>query len=239
MDSCAIINNGESMIEQFERLELLVGQTKLKKIFDTTVLVIGLGGVGSYAVEALVRSGIKKIILVDSDKIDITNLNRQLMTNYNNIGKYKAEALKERIKTINKYIDVECINEFISNDNIDKLFDRKIDYVIDACDSVNTKKEIIRKCVKNKIKFISSMGVGNKMNPSRLKIVDIRKTSYDPISKIIRKMIKDEKINSKVPVVFSDEIPIKVKEKIGSNSFVPATAGLLCASYVINDIVKD
>ena len=114
MDSCAIINNGESMIEQFERLELLVGQTKLKKIFDTTVLVIGLGGVGSYAVEALVRSGIKKIILVDSDKIDITNLNRQLMTNYNNIGKYKAEALKERIKTINKYIDVECINEFIS-----------------------------------------------------------------------------------------------------------------------------
>ena len=226
-------------MNQFERLELLLGHEKLEKIFNTTVLVIGLGGVGSYAVEALVRSGIKKIILVDYDKIDITNLNRQLMTNYENIGQYKAEALRDRIKLINKFIEVECINEFINKDNIDSLFNKKIDYVIDACDSVNTKKEIIRKCVENKIKFISSMGVGNKMDPSRLKIVDIRKTSYDPISKILRKMIRDEKINAKIPVVFSDEIPIKVKEKIGSNSFVPATAGLLCASYIINDIVKD
>ncbi len=226
-------------MDQFERLKLLLGQENIKKIFNSTVLIIGLGGVGSYAVEALVRSGIKKIILVDSDKIDITNLNRQLMTNYNNIGEYKTEALKNRIKTINKFIEVECINEFISKDNIDKLFKRKIDYVIDACDTVNTKKEIIRKCVKNKIKFISSMGVGNKMDPSKLKIVDIRKTSYDPISKVIRKMIKDEKINNKIPVVFSDEKPIKVKEKIGSNSFIPAIAGLLCASYVINDVIKD
>ena len=103
----------------------------------------------------------------------------------------------------------------------------------------DSKKEIIKTCIKNKIKFISSMGVGNKLNPSKLKIVDVRKTNYDPIAKIIRKMVKDEKINAKIPVVYSDEIPIKVKEKIGSTSFVPATCGLLCASYIINDIIKE
>lgn len=226
-------------MDQFERLKILVGNEKFKKINNLTVLIIGLGGVGSYAVEALVRSGIKKIILIDSDKIDITNLNRQLMTNYNNIGNYKTDSIKERISSINKFIEVKCINEYITKDNIELLFNDKVDYIIDACDSINTKKEIIRQCTKRKIKFISSMGVGNKMEPSRLRITDVRKTNYDPISKIIRKMVRDEKIRQKIPVVFSDEIPIKTNKIIGSNSFVPATAGLLCASYVINDFIKE
>ena len=226
-------------MNQFERLELLIGKNNIDKIQNATVLIIGLGGVGSYATEALIRSGIKKIILVDNDKIDITNLNRQLMTNYENIGKFKTEELKKRIQSINKFIEVKCITKFIDKTNIDELFKEKIDYVIDACDTVSTKKEIIKTCIKNKIKFISSMGVGNKLNPSKLKIVDVRKTNYDPIAKIIRKMVKDEKINAKISVVYSDEIPIKVKEKIGSTSFVPATCGLLCASYIINDIIKE
>lgn len=226
-------------MDQFKRFELLIGKENFKKIQNTTVLIIGLGGVGSYAVESLIRSGIKKIILVDSDKIDITNLNRQLMTNYNNVGNYKTEELAKRIKSINKYIEIKIVNEFITSENINILFNEKIDYLIDACDTINTKKEIIKECIKRKIKFISCMGVGNKMDPSKLKITDIRKTSYDPIAKIIRKMVKDEKIKEKIPVVFSDEVPSKTSDVIGSNSFIPSIAGLLCTSYVINDIVKD
>lgn len=226
-------------MDQFKRFELLIGKENFKKIQNTTVLIIGLGGVGSYAVESLIRSGIKKIILVDSDKIDVTNLNRQLMTNYNNVGKYKTEELAKRIKSINKYIEIKIVNEFITSENINILFNEKIDYLIDACDTINTKKEIIKECIKRKIKFISCMGVGNKMDPSKLKITDIRKTSYDPIAKIIRKMVKDEKIKEKIPVVFSDEVPSKTNDVIGSNSFIPSIAGLLCTSYVINDIVKD
>lgn len=226
-------------MEQFERLKLLVGDISFKKISNVTVLVIGLGGVGSYAVESLVRSGIKKIILVDFDKIDITNLNRQIMTSYNNVGVFKTEALRERIKQINSYIEVKCINEFIDSKNIDNLFAEKIDYVIDACDTIETKKSIIRKCLKENIKFISSMGMGNRIEPSKICITDIRKTSYDPIAKILRKMVKEEKINKKIPVVWSNEQPIKTNNKIGSNSFVPACGGLFCSSFIINDIVKE
>ena len=131
-------------MNQFERLELLIGKNNIDKIQNATVLIIGLGGVGSYATEALIRSGIKKIILVDNDKIDITNLNRQLMTNYENIGKFKTEELKKRIQSINKFIEVKCITKFIDKTNIDELFKEKIDYVIDACDTVSTKKEIIK-----------------------------------------------------------------------------------------------
>lgn len=226
-------------MDQFKRLELLIGKNNFKKIQNTTVLVLGLGGVGSYAVESLIRTGIKKIILVDSDKIDVTNLNRQLMTNYENIGLFKTLELEKRIKNINKYIEVITVTKNITKENIDLLFKEKVDYLIDACDTIDTKKEVIKECIKRKIKFISCMGVGNKMDPSKLKIIDVRKTSYDPIAKIIRNMIKDEKIKEKIPVVFSDEVPIKTDKEIGSNSFIPSIAGLLCSSYVINDIVKE
>lgn len=226
-------------MEQFTRTELLL-KNNFNRLTKTAVLIIGLGGVGGYTVESLVRSGIGHIILVDNDTIDITNINRQIISNLNNIGAYKTEEWKKRIKLINPECKVDIINDFITPSNISLLFDKKINYVVDACDTIETKKEIIRECLKRNIKFISSMGTGNKMNSSKLKIMDIRKTSYDPIAKKIRKMVKDERINKKIMVVCSEEVPYtKVDKIIPSNSFVPATAGLLCTDYIINDILKD
>ncbi len=226
-------------MNQFERLELLVHE-KVNDIYNKTVLIIGLGGVGSYAVEALIRSGISNLIIVDNDTISLTNLNRQLMAYHSNIGNFKTDEIEKRILSINPNAKVTKITEFIDMSNINKLFETHVDYVVDACDTLMVKLELIRLCKKNNIKLISSMGTGNKMNPSKLKIMDIRKTSYDPIAKKIRKMVKDEKINGKIMVVCSDEeAKVKIDKEIPSNSFVPATAGLLCASYVINDIVGD
>lgn len=226
-------------MEQFKRLELLIGNNNLDKLISKTILIIGIGGVGGYAVEALVRSGIEKIIIVDNDVVDITNLNRQIITNLSNIGDAKVDVAKKHIMNINPKCKVLAINEFITKENIEQLFKNKIDYVIDACDTIETKKELIRKCLAKNIKIISSMGTGNKLDPTKFKITDIRKTSYDPIAKIIRKMIKDENIKGKVPVVWSDEIPIKVNSKnIGTIAYMPSVAGLLCASYVIKDIIN-
>jgi tRNA A37 threonylcarbamoyladenosine dehydratase len=226
-------------MNQFERLELLVHE-KIDDIYNKTILIIGLGGVGSYAVEALVRSGISNLIIVDNDTISITNLNRQLMSYHSNIGNFKTDEIEKRILNINPKANITKITEFIDMGNINRLFEGHIDYVVDACDTLMVKLELIRICKKKNIKLISSMGTGNKMDPSKLKIMDIRKTSYDPIAKKIRKMVKDEKINGKVMVVCSDEEgKVKIDKVIPSNSFVPATAGLLCASYVINDIVGD
>ena len=220
----------------FSREELLIGD-KINIIKSKTVLVLGLGGVGGYVVESLVRAGIGKLIIVDNDIIDISNLNRQVISLQSNIGCKKVDAWDNRIKDINPLCEVVKIEEFITIDNIDILFKEHIDYVVDACDTISTKKELIRKCLKNKIKFISSMGTGNKFNPSKLEIIDIRKTSYDPIAKIIRKMVKDEHIKDKITVICSTEKPVKVKESVGSISYVPSVAGLLCTSYIINDIL--
>ena len=222
----------------FERFELLIGD-KINNIKNKTVLILGLGGVGSYTCESLIRSGIENIIIVDNDKIDITNLNRQLMTNINNIGEYKVDVWYDRIQSINPHCNIIKIKEFIDKTNIDILFNKNIDYVIDACDTIDTKVLLIEKCKKNNIKIISCMGTGNKMNPSLLKITDISKTNYDKLAKIMRKKLKDLGINH-VMVVSSDEKPYtKIDKNIPSNSFVPATAGLLLTSYIINDIVGE
>ena len=223
----------------FSRLELLIGD-KINEIKTKKVLIIGLGGVGSYAVEGLVRSGIENFIIVDYDKIDISNLNRQLMTNRSNIGEFKTDEIEKRILSINPNCKIEKFTKKIDIDNINELFNNEIDYVIDACDTLSVKLELIRICKKKDIKLISSMGTGNKMDPSRLKITDIRKTSYDPLAKKIRKMVKDERIKGKVMVVCSDAVGFtKIEKTIPSNSFVPATAGLLLASFIIRDIVGD
>lgn len=225
---------------QFERLKLLIGNEGYEKIKEKTVLVLGLGGVGSYAVEALVRSGIGKLIIVDKDIVDITNLNRQLMALYTNIGLNKVDVWEERIKNINPQCEVIKIKEYINEDNINILFNYKFDYLIDACDSISAKKAVIRECSRRKIKFISSMGAGNKLDPTKFQIMDIRKTSYDPLARVLRKMVYDEKINNKVMVVCSTEKPRKNNTGIiGSIAFVPAVSGLLCASYIINDILGD
>jgi len=222
----------------FDRFELLIGD-KINNIKNKTILIIGLGGVGSYTCESLIRSGISNIIIVDNDKIDITNLNRQLMTNMNNIGEYKVDVWYDRIKSINPNCNIKKINKFIDKTNIDILFNNNIDYVIDACDTIDTKILLIEKCKKNNIKIISCMGTGNKMNPSLLKITDISKTNYDKLAKIMRKKLKEKNINH-VTVVSSSEVPYtKIDKTIPSNSFVPATAGLLLTSYIINDIVGE
>lgn len=223
----------------FNRLELLIGD-KIDLIKSKTVLIIGLGGVGGYALESIVRSGVGKVIIVDYDVIDETNLNRQILSLNNNIGLKKVDVAEARIKETNPNCIVLKIDKKITPDNIDILFNENIDYVIDACDTVETKKQLIRECIKRNIKLISSMGTGNKLDPSKLEIIDIRKTSYDPLAKVIRKMVKDERIKEKIMVVSSTEQPIKTNSKtIGSTSFVPAVAGLMCASFVINDIVGE
>lgn len=221
-----------------DRLELLIGKDSLSKLINSCVLVLGLGGVGGYVVEALIRSGISRVIIVDFDRIDITNLNRQIIANTNNIGEFKTEEFKKRILSINPSVEITCINSFIDGNNIDTLFNYKIDYFIDCCDSINTKKLVISKCLENKIKLITSMGTGNRMDPSKLVICDIRDTNYDPVAKIIRKYVKDIDIKDKIVCLSSLEKPIRKGIVVGSNSFVPSSAGFMIAGYVVNDIIK-
>ena len=216
----------------FERVELLLNED-INKLKDKVILVLGIGGVGSYTVETLIRNPIKKIIIVDSDIIDITNLNRQLFTNQNNIGLKKVDELEKRIKSINPYIEIKKIDKFIDENNINLLFEEKVDYIVDACDSLKTKECLIKECLKRKIKFISSMGTAKKLDPTKLKITELSKTSYDPIAKKLRKTFK----NNKVIVICSTEKPKEIK-KLGSISFVPSVAGILITSYIINDILK-
>lgn len=210
---------------------------KLKLIQDKVVLIIGLGGVGSYCLETLARTYFNKIIIVDGDVIDISNLNRQLMTNLNNIGRYKTDVFEERIKQINPKCEIVKITDFITKDNLNLLFDQKPDYVIDCCDTIETKKEIVKYCLKNKIKFISSMGMAKRLDATKISITTLDKTSYDPLAKKMRILLKKENIKGKIPVVCSTEQPKNIN-KLGSISYVVATAGILCTNYVINDILE-
>ena len=221
-----------------ERLELLVGD-KIDKIKSLHVLILGLGGVGGYALESIVRCGIKEITIIDSDTIDISNKNRQIIATDKTIGMKKTDAWKDRILDINPGIKINVISDYITPDNIESIFSKQVDYVIDCCDSIKTKEAMIKYCTDNNIKLISSMGTGNKLDPSRLKIMKLKNTSYDPIAKRLRKYVKDNHINKDIYVVCSDEVGVKSNiSTIPSNSFVPATAGLLCTSYIINDIIK-
>ena len=224
---------------KFSRLEKVIGKDNLKKLQNKSVLILGCGGVGGYTCEALARSGIGTLILVDFDKVDESNINRQIIALNSTVGKIKVDVLEKRIKDINDKCKVIKVKEFITPDNIDMLFEYKIDYFVDACDFVPTKKAIITECLKRKVKFISCMGTGNKLDPSKLEIIDIRKTVNDPLARIMRKFIKDEKITSKVMVLSSKELPIKTGESTpGSTSFVPSSAGLLIASYIVREFVK-
>lgn len=224
---------------QLERLELLIGKEKIDRLKHKTVLVLGLGGVGGYTVESLARSGIGKLILVDYDTIDITNLNRQIVSTLENIGEKKTDAWEKRIQSICKDCKIQKIEEKITPDNIELLFQENPDFIVDACDTIPTKKELIKECLKRNIPFISSMGTGNKLDPTKLEIIDVRKTSYDPIAKIIRKMVKEERIKGKIPVICSTEVPRKSEGKIASCAFVPSVAGLYASSYVIRYLIKE
>lgn len=223
----------------FDRLKLLIGEDNLLLINKTKVLVVGVGGVGGECVVSLVRSGIENITIIDFDKVDISNINRQVVAYHSTIGKKKVDVLESIIKDINPSCNVNKYDIFLDKNNIKEILDKeKPDYIIDCCDSVETKKEIIEESLIRKIPFISSMGTGNKMNPSQLEIVDIRKTNNDPLARIFRKWVKDNKINDKIPVLCSKEVPIHSGRVVASNSFVPNSAGLLISSYVIRKIIK-
>ena len=228
------------MNNKFIRTINLIGENNFNKLKDKHILILGLGGVGGYCLEAIARSGINNITIVDFDRVDETNINRQIIANINNIGEYKTEEWYKRIKSINPDCNLTIINEKIDLDNIDILFKNKIDYIIDACDTIVVKKQLIIECINRSIKLISSMGIGNKLNPSKIKITTLDKTNNDKIAKILRKFVKDNKINKKIMVVSSSENVIKTDSKtINSISYVPSVAGLLLASYVINDIIKE
>ena len=222
----------------FERTISLIGIKNFNKIKEKNVLIIGLGGVGGYTVESLVRSGIHNLILIDHDKIDITNINRQIISTNNNIGNNKVDEFKKRILEINPNCNVITHKLFLDRNNYNILDNYQIDYIIDCCDSVDTKKLLIDYSLNKNIKLISSMGTANKLDPTKLTITDIRKTSYDPLAKILRKYVNDLKTNKKIMVVSSTEPPLK-KEILSTLIFVPATAGLLCANYVIKDITNN
>ena len=223
----------------FDRTISLIGIDKYNKIKNSNILVLGIGGVGGYAVEALVRSGIENITIVDYDKIDITNINRQIIATNENIGRYKTEEFKNRILSINNNVKVKEINEKINENNIDILFEDNCDFIVDACDTLSVKKILIKECKNRNINLITVCGMGKRLNPSLVKICDIKDTSYDPLAKALRKYIKDEKIKRKIPCIFSEEIPIKADNNvIASMMMVPSTAGIMAAYYVIDKIIN-
>lgn len=227
-------------MHKFDRFKKIVGEDFVNYLGTKSVLVLGVGGVGGFVVEGLVRSGIGRVIVVDRDVVDETNINRQIIATESSIGKKKVDVIESRIRDINNLVEVIKIDKFIEKDNLDELFRYQFDYLVDACDTVSTKLAVIDKCLEKKQKFISSMGTGNKLDPSMLEIVDIRKTVNDPLARIVRKHVKDNKINSKVMVLSSRELPIKTGDRTpGSTAFVPSSAGLLIASYIVRQFMEE
>lgn len=224
---------------RFERFQKVIGSSNLELLSKKSVLILGCGGVGGYVADALARSGIGQIILVDYDVVEESNINRQIIALSSTIGKCKVDVLEERIKDINQDCKVIKVKSFIDNDNYLELFQYKIDFFIDCCDTMLVKKLVMKESLKRNILFISSMGTGNKMDPSKLEIIDIRKTVNDPLARVLRKYVKDEKINKKIMVLSSRELPVKTGDRTpGSTAFVPASAGLLIASYVVRSFIN-
>lgn len=222
----------------FDRLITLVGESNYNIIKSKKILLIGVGGVGSYALETLVRNGFTNITIIDYDKIDITNLNRQLITTSNNIGHSKVIEGILRAKSINPNILIDGIEKRLTNDNIKEILNLNYDYIIDACDDINIKFALIENSLHYDYKLISSMGTAKKLDPTKLCITTLDKTNNDPLAKILRKKVRDAKINKKIYVVSSTEVPVDIKE-LGTANLVPSVAGILCVSYIINDILKE
>ena len=227
------------------RTEALIGKENLLKLQNSNIVIFGLGGVGSYVVEGLVRAGVQNIGIVDKDIVDITNINRQLIADTTTIGKSKVDVEEKRILDINPTAKIIKIKEFVDKNNIEKTMNNilnlnsHIDYVVDAIDTISSKLEIIKYCKQNNINIISCMGTGNKLNANMFEIADINKTSVCPVAKIIRKELKKLEISS-LKVLYSKEIPIKNIQSASpaSISFVPSVAGLLIAGEVIKNICE-
>ena len=204
---------------------------------NANVCICGIGGVGSYTLEALARVGIGNITIIDKDDVDITNINRQLIATVETVGKAKVEEAKKRINDINPSIKISSIKEFITPDNVSEYINQNYDYVIDAIDSVESKIAIIKICKEKNIKVISSMGMANRIDPLKIKIADIFKTEVCPLAKVVRKRLRQEGIKQ-VKVVYSAEEAIKpLSKELGSVSYVPSVAGLVIASEVVKDLI--
>lgn len=222
----------------FERLIGLIGEEKLKEIERKKILLIGVGGVGSYALEALIRNGFYDITIVDFDTIDLSNLNRQLITDSTNIGKYKVDEAKKRALLINPNINIQVINEKLNKENLRNLLNQNFDYIIDACDTLDVKFALMENSLHYSYKLISSMGTAKKIDPTKLEITTLDKTNNDPIARLLRNKVRKAHVNKKIYVVSSTEVPKQIN-MLGTANLVPSVAGLLCVSFIFNDIIKN
>lgn len=235
------------MLNQFSRTELLIGKEGINKLSQSRVAVFGIGGVGGYVVEALVRSGVGSLDLIDNDKVALTNLNRQIIATHKTLGRYKVDIAEERAKEINPGVNIKTFKTFFMPETANEFDFTKYDYVVDAIDTVSGKLELIEQSKKADVPIICSMGAGNKMHPELFEIADISKTSVCPLAKVIRQELKKRKIK-KVKVVYSKEIPLKPAESNervegkkqipGSNAFVPSAVGLIIAGEVIRSLIS-
>ncbi|MDO5557780.1 MAG: tRNA threonylcarbamoyladenosine dehydratase [Clostridia bacterium] len=228
------------MKDWLSRTENLIGNHALNKIKNSTVAVFGIGGVGSYAAEALVRAGIGKIVLIDNDEIDNTNINRQLIADTTVIGKSKVEVARERYLKINPNLKIEIFKTYYESGAAEKLILSDYDYIVDAIDSVTSKISLIEQAKQKNIQIISSMGTGNKLDPTRFEVTDITKTSVCPLAKVIRKELRIRGINHLKVVYSKEEIQNRGDNKRipASISFVPSVVGLIMAGEVIKDLIK-
>ena len=230
------------MLNQFSRTELLIGKEGIEKLQKAKVAIFGIGGVGSFVVEGLARAGVGNFILIDNDDICLTNLNRQIIATHKTLGMSKVEVAKQRILDINPNAKLEIRKEFFTKES-EEFIDKTVDYIVDCIDTVSSKIELVLRAKNLDIPIISSMGTGNKLDPTKFEITDIYKTSVCPLAKVMRKELKNRGID-KLKVVYSKEEPIKIKQneeekcKAGSISFVPSVAGLIIVGEVIKDLIK-
>lgn len=226
------------------RTSFLVGDDGIEKLKNSNVIVFGVGGVGSFTVEALARAGVGSLTIVDFDDVDITNINRQIPALHSTVGKYKVDVMEERLLDINPDINIKKIRNLYNKDTSSEILTEKYDYVVDAIDMVSSKIHLIETCEKKGLKIISSMGMGNKLDPTKIVVTDIHKTSTCPLAKVMRKELRDRGIK-KLKVVYSTEQPIELKKKVmngkkvtpGSVSFVPSVGGLVIASVIVNELL--
>lgn len=219
----------------FDRTLKIIDEETFNLLQKQNILLVGVGGVGTSALEALVRLGFTNITIIDNDIIDESNLNRQIITNKDNIGLKKVDVARERYLKINPNLNIKTMDIFLNEENISKL--AKYDYIIDACDTLKTKVLLIKYAKKFNINIISCLGTGNRLNPSMVSITTLDKTYNDPLAKTLRNLLKKENISLKIPVVFSSELPIKTKDRsVGSISLVPTSAGLNLVYYVLKSL---
>ena len=221
----------------FDRLELLIGKENIEKISKINVLIVGIGGVCGTALEALVRSGVKNITIIDKDVFSESNLNRQILSTRDSIGLYKVDVGINRCKSINPDVNITGLKINLDEKNVNEL--EYFDYIIDACDDINAKLALMQYANKNNINLISSMGTGKRLNPSNVIITRLDKTSNDPLAKKMRYEARKRGLKLDIPVVCSKEEPINNDRIIASSIFVPSTAGLMLAYYIIEKVIND